>query len=188
MGATFGELDGYLDPGLALTVRGKVYTVPLPSAALGLWCRRISATAQEVTAASTDEELLAAGKRASERAATLPPLPGGGKLSFEEHMLGPELYAEMIADEVPDPYVLFCAQTTYVWIVSGEEAAQRYWEAGGRPEARGPANRAERRAAIRTSSTGEAGETPTPGSSSGTRSRRRSGGSGRRRGTGGGKS
>lgn len=175
--ARFDEIDQYLNPGLELTVRGKVYTVPLPSAALGLWCRRMAQSAGEVTAATSDEELRAAGERAVARAKNLPTLPGGKDVTFEERMLG-DTYAEMIADDVPDPYVLFCAQTAYIWIIGGEVAAERYWTSGGRPEARGPVpNRADRRRAARAgaTSTAAADATPSPASTSGTTSRRPSG-------------
>jgi hypothetical protein len=179
MGGTFGDLDEFFDPGLTLTVRGKEYVLPLPSAELGLWCRRIAQSAGEVTSASTDEELAEASARAHDRAAELPPLPGGDRLSFEQLLLGP-VHAQMMDDEVPDPYIQFCAQTAYIWIIGGEDNAARYWTSGGRPEARGPGNRAQRRAAQRTS-TGAATETSSRASTSGTSSPRSSSGSGRAR-------
>ncbi|TDC81908.1 hypothetical protein E1193_13475 [Micromonospora sp. KC606] len=172
----FGDLDDYFDPGLTLTVKGKEYTLPLPSAELGLWCRRIALMAGEAGAASTDEELADASSRAHTAAAELPPLPGAEKLSFEQLLLGP-VYAEMMSDGVPDPYIQFCAQTAYIWIIAGEEQAARYWHAGGRPEARGPGNRADRR---RMRTGGGAG-TPAQASTSGTRSPTTSGGNGRAR-------
>ncbi|GAA1395142.1 hypothetical protein ACFQZ4_24185 [Catellatospora coxensis] len=181
MGVRFADLDEYYSPGLELPVRGTVYTVPLPSGELGLWCRRIAQTAGEVGSADTPEEMEAAAERARERVAALPPLPGGEK-PFDELMLG-GAYAEMLKNAVPDPYIQFCAQTAYWWIVGGEEAARRYWESGGRPEARGPGNRAQRRAARRAAggtSTAEAAETPSAASSSGTSTPSRS--SGRSRG------
>ncbi len=178
--ARFGDLDEYLDPGLTLTVRGKEYTLPLPSAELGLWCRRIALMAGEAGAASSDEELAEASSRARKWAAELPPLPGAERLSFEQLLLGP-VHAEMMADKVPDPYVQFCAQTAYIWLIAGEDQAERYWTSGGRPEAAGPGNRASRRANARKTSTDAASTTPTPASTSGTSSRPRSGGSGRAR-------
>jgi hypothetical protein len=178
--AQFGDLDDYLDPGLKLTVRGKVYTLPLPSAELGIWCRRIALMAGEAGAASTDEELAEATTRARVRAAELPPLPGAERLEFEQLLLG-EVHAEMMRDAIPDPYIQFCAQTAYVWIVGGEDQAERYWTSGGHPEVRGPVNRASRRAAARKTSTDAASTTPTPASTSGTSSPKRSSGSGRGR-------
>lgn len=167
--ARFSDLDEFFSPGLTLTVLGKEYTLPLPSAELGLWCRRLAETAGDIHGASTDEDMQAAVSRANARVEALPRL--SGDLSFEERLLGPA-YAEMSANGVPDPYVQFCGQTAYVWIVAGEEAAERYWTSGGRPEAWRPTNRQDRRAQ-RTgrSSTAEAAETLTAGSTSGTRSR-----------------
>jgi hypothetical protein len=176
MGSTFEDLDEFFSPGLTLTVRGQEYTLPLPSAGLGLWCRRIAAVAGEVTAASTDAEMSAATARANERAQELPHPPGSDDdLSFEELILG-DTYAAMVADEVPDPYVQFCAQTGYVWIIAGEDAAGQFWRAGGRPEVREPENRAGRRAAKKATpktSTAAARVTRPPVSTSGTSSRRK---------------
>jgi len=176
--ATFGDLDAYYDPGLTLTVRGREYTLPLPSAELGLWARRIAQSAGEVSSASDEQELTEATEKAASRIAALPVLPGD--ITFEERILG-SAYHELVKDKVPDPYVQFCAQTGYVWIIGGEEAAQRYWEAGGRPEARGPSNRASRRAAARKTSTAAANATPSPASTPGMSSHPRS----RRNGRGG---
>src|SRR5690349_18205066 len=168
---TFGDLDAYYDPGLTLTVRGREYTLPLPSAELGLWARRIAQSAGEVSSASDEQELTHATERAASRIAALPTLPGD--ITFEERILGPA-YHQMVKDQVPDPYVQFAAQTGYVWIIGGEEAAQRYWEAGGRSEARGPSNRASRRAAAQMTSTAVGSATKPQASTSGTSSRRKS--------------
>ncbi|MET0492920.1 MAG: hypothetical protein ABW000_07280 [Actinoplanes sp.] len=174
--ATFSDLDAYFSPGLTLTVLGGEYTLPLPSAELGLWCRRIAQSAGEVSAASTDEELEEATGRAAARVEALPVL--ADDLTFEQRLLGPA-YERMLADKVPDPYIQFCAQTAYIWIIAGEDAAARYWTSGGHPEkAAGPNNRAGRRAAAKTS-TGAANVTPSPVSTSGTSSRRKSRRSGR---------
>lgn len=173
MGARFGEVDDYFSPGLTVTVRQREYVFPLPSGELGLWCRRIAQVAGEVSDASTEEELREASERARARVDELPPLPGADKLSFEQIMLGVSLHTQMLTDAVPDPYILFCAHTAYIWVVGGEAAAERFWTSGGRPEARGPANRAERRASAKTS-TGRADETRPQDSTSGTTTRRRS--------------
>lgn len=168
MAGKFGDLVDYFDPGLTLTVQGREYVIPLPSAELGLWCRMVADMAGHVgDDASAEDAADAAG-----RAAELPDLPGN--LTFTERLLG-DVYKQMLTDQVPDPYVKFSAATVYIWIVAGEDTARRFWEAGGQsPEASGPANRAERRAAQR-SSTGAATTTRPQGSSSGTSSRKRSG-------------
>jgi hypothetical protein len=161
MGRTLGDLDQYLDPGLTLTMRGVEYTVPLPSAELGLWCRRMSDASVDAT--STDAEV----KAAAESAAELPDLPG--RMTFEERLLG-DAYPLMVADEQPDAFVQFAAQTVYVWIIAGEDMAARFWQAGGRPEAAGPDNRAARRASSRKTSTGAVSATRSRASTSGTSS------------------
>jgi hypothetical protein len=133
--ASFDDLDQYLETGDRLKVRGKVYTVPPRSAALGIWCRRIVQTAGELTQATTDEELREVGERAASRAATMPSIPDP-ELSFEEQLLGPA-YAEMLADNVPDDYLVFCARTIFIKLAYGEEYAERWWRSGGHPEAGG---------------------------------------------------
>jgi hypothetical protein len=167
--ARFDDLDRYFDPGLTLTVRGKEYVLPLPPAELGLWCRRVAEAAGAVNAASTPQELEAAVGRVH----ALPDLPGD--LTLPERTLG-DAYRQMVADGVPDPYITFCGNTAYVWIIGGEQAAEAYWTSGGRPEALGPGNRASRRAAERTggTSTAVASGTRPPASTSGTNTRQRS--------------
>lgn len=172
----FDDLDRYFDPGLTLTVRGKEYVLPLPSAELGLWCRRIAEAAGAVNEASTPEEMDAAVARVH----ALPTLPGD--LTLPERTLG-DVYQLMVADGVPDPYIIFCGNTAYVWIIGGEQSAEAYWTSGGRPEALGPGNRAQRRAArAGGTSTAAAAATRPQGSTSGTSTRKRSRSRGRGRG------
>ncbi|MEU4777465.1 hypothetical protein [Micromonospora sp. NPDC023633] len=175
MANKLADLDEYWSPGLTLTVKGREYTVPLASAELGLWCRRIAQITGDVHAASTEQEMQGVVARID----ALPQLPGGDDVSLPERVLGP-VYQQMVADRLPDAYIQFCGQAAYIWIIGGEEAAERYWTSGGRPEAWGPTNRAGRRAAGRTSTDAGNG-TRTPASTSGTRSPTTSGGSGRAR-------
>ena len=168
--AKFGSLEEFFDPGFTLTVLGREYTLPLPSAELGLWCRTLTESVAVYETAGEDDR-----GAAFERIARLPDLDGD--LSIWERLLGP-VYQQMIDHKVPDPYIQFCAWTALLNIVHGEETAQRFWESGGRPEALGPANRQERRAAQRAAGhdTGGAATTPPPTSGNGTktsRSRRR---------------
>lgn len=167
MGTRLHDLDAYWSPGLTLTVRGREYTLPLPSAELGLWCRRLAEVTGEVHNASNEQEIQAAVARIE----ALPQLPGD--LSLPERVLG-DVYQQMAADQVPDPHIQFCGQTGYIWIIGGEDAAERYWTSGGRPEAQRPTNRQARRAQNRAgtggSRTAEADATPAPASTSGTTS------------------
>ncbi|OKI47236.1 DUF7426 family protein [Micromonospora sp. CB01531] len=171
----FDDITQYFDPGLELTVKGKEYRVPLPSAELGLWCRTMMA-ASELDDTATGDQLQATAEQVSK----LPPLPGNR--TMPEHLLGP-VYRQMMTDGVEDPYIEFCAMTVFFWIVGGEAMAERYWRSGGRPEARGPDNRASRRANAQRTGTAGASATPTPASTSGMSSPKRSGRSGRRRGS-----
>lgn len=171
MARTFGDLDRYWSPGLTLTVRGQEYTVPLPSAELGLWCQRIASTAGAIHQASTQQEIQAA----VEKIESLPELDGED-LTLAQRLLGP-VYDQMVADKVPFPYIEFCGNTAYVWIIAGEEAAERFWKSGGRPEAMRPANRGERRAAKKATgqtNTAAASATRSQASGSGTRSPKKS--------------
>lgn len=161
--ARFDDLDQYFAPGLTLTVRGREYQVPLPSAELGLWCQRIAQAAGAMHSAETTDEI----RDAVGRLQALPELDGD--LTLPQRVLGP-VYDQMVADEVPFPHIEVCGETAYVWIINGEDAALRYWTSGGRPEARGPDNRAARRAA-RSTGTGGAGTTRSRTSTSGTTSR-----------------
>ncbi|MDP9799344.1 hypothetical protein J2S43_007856 [Catenuloplanes nepalensis] len=166
MTTRLADLDEFFSPGLVLTVRGQEYTVPLASAELGVWCRRMAVATGEITHASTAAEMQAA----IERIDAVPELPGPA-LTLPERVLG-DVYARMVADEVPDPYVQFCGATAYIWIISDEETAARYWQSGGRPEALRPAgSRAERRARTGGSNTAAATATPSAASTSGTTSR-----------------
>lgn len=185
MARTFGDLDQYWEPGLTLTVLGREYQLPLPSAELGLWCRRVAETAGQIHSASTEEEVQAAAAAAED----LPELPG--KMSLPERVLGP-VYQQMVDDKVPDPYISFCGQTAYVWIIGGEESAERFWMSGGRPEALSPGNRASKRAAAKAStgqtSGGAASGTRSRASTSGTKPRKQSSSSGAAKATRGRKS
>ncbi|GIE29959.1 hypothetical protein Ait01nite_030040 [Actinoplanes italicus] len=160
----FEELTNYLvaEP-LKLPVKGRTYEVPPASAELGLWCRSIYSAG---VAEDEDEE--------REARALAPKLPGSMTLS--QRVLGP-VWDAMVRDGVEDEYIEFCGSTAFIWIVRGEEAAELFWKSAGDPgKLQSPANRQERRAAERTgaTSTGGASETPSPGSTSGTRSRRKS--------------
>jgi hypothetical protein len=176
--AKFSDLDQYFDPGLTLTVNGTEYLVPLPSAELGLWAQRVAQAAGEVNDASTQAEVEAAVARVN----ALPELPGN--MSLPERTLG-TVYAVMVADGVEWPKVQFAGQTAYVWIIGGEEAAERYWTSGGHPEAQARPNREQRRAGAKAKKTtnlpgtGAASGTRRQASTSGTSSPRKSNAAGK---------
>src|SRR5688500_15259911 len=98
MATELSELDELFDPGLKLTVRGKRYTVPLPSAALGLWCQRAAEAGGALAAAKSGPAMASAIARIN----AIPELEGA--LTLPQRLLGP-VHAEMLADEVPHHYV-----------------------------------------------------------------------------------
>jgi hypothetical protein len=158
MTAKFGELDDFFSPGLEFTVAGRPYTVAPPSGEVGLWCERVAIAAGGVREAKTDAEIAAA----MERVTALPQLPGD--LTLAQRVLG-ETHQKLIDDGVDHHRIKFVGATAYVWIVVDEEAALKYWQSGGRPEAAAP-----NRAARRSKSTGAASSTRRRGSTSGTSS------------------
>lgn len=166
MPATLRDLDEYFSPGLTLTVRGKEYVVPLPNAELGLWCQRVAQAAGAVNTASSQQEIQAAVERVN----ALPELDGD--LTLAQRVLG-HTYDQMVTDQLPYPYIEHCGQAAYVWIIAGEDAAEQWWQAGGRPEALRPGNRAQRRAAGGTATAAAPG-TRSRASTSGTKSRKTS--------------
>lgn len=170
MATRLAELDQVFEPGLTLTVLGREYVVPLPSAALGVWCQRVATLASDAHNATTDEEVAAV----AERMQNLPKLDDRD-LTLAQRLLGP-VHDQMVADRVPHPYVEFCGRTAYVWVIGDEERAADYWNSGGRPEALRPGNRAQRRAEAKAggTSTAAARTTKRQASTSGTKSRSRS--------------
>lgn len=182
MGTKLGDLDRYYDPGLTLIVLGREYTVPLASAEVGLWCRRLAPAAARLHQASTAEQ----AQQAAAEIETLPTPPGLAGLTLPEVLLG-DVFGQMVADGVPDVFVQYCGMTALMYVLGGDDLAARWWQSGGRPEPMAPAaNRAERRAVRRrggsspTTSTAGATTTRLPGSGTGTNSRK----NGRRRGSG----
>lgn len=145
----FEALDELLDESLHLPIAGKVYTVPAPSAEVGLRTQAIvHAAAVAADGGRADEQILA---DAAER-------------DLYADVLG-SAHAEMVADGVPWPALKHAAITAMVWISQDKSAAERFWNAGGDPSRLAP-NRAARR-----SPSGAASSTRSRGSTSGTSTR-----------------
>ncbi|WP_438872660.1 DUF7426 family protein [Paractinoplanes pyxinae] len=128
------------------------YTVPLPSAELGLWCQMMADAAGRIHSTSTVEEMQEIIARIEEEVPEL----SVENWAMTKRVLG-TAYDEMAADGVSHHHIQFCGHTAYAWIVGGEEPAERFWKSGGQGEAPGPANRQERRAAGRTSTASASG-------------------------------
>ncbi len=166
MAMRLGELVERYEPGLDLEVKGNVYTVPLASAELGLWCRTNSILAKQAYEAGGGEEAKA---EAAEQALEVP-----DGLTFEQWMLG-DVYDKLIADGVEAHFIDFCARTAFIWHAGApEEQVALFWNSGGDPEAVRPGSRAQKRAAKKQGTGGRrtaaAAKTPKPVSSSGTKS------------------
>jgi hypothetical protein len=83
--------------------------------------------------------------------------------------LGGEVYADLCAF-APWSRVRHAAMTAVFWVVSGRQAAERYWKAGRTGEA--PAPNREARRHPKKSGSGAAKSTPRRGSTSGTSGRK----------------
>lgn len=145
----FQALAELLDETLQLPIGETVYTVPAPSAEVGLRTQAIvNAAAAAADGGHVDEEILS---DAAER-------------DLYRDVLG-TAYDDLLAAGVSWPVLKHCAITAMVWIAQDRGAAETYWNAGGDPSRLAP-NRAARRAR-----SGAASSTRSRGSSSGTSTR-----------------
>lgn len=145
----FQALAELLDETLQLPIGETVYTVPAPSAEVGLRTQAIvNAAAAAADGGHVDEEILS---DAAER-------------DLYRDVLG-TAYDDLLAAGVSWPVLKHCAITAMVWIAQDRGAAETYWNAGGDPSRLAP-NRAARRA-----QSGAASSTRSRGSSSGTSTR-----------------
>ncbi|MER5783738.1 hypothetical protein ABT104_18745 [Streptomyces mobaraensis] len=145
----FKALDELLDDSLHLPVAGRTYTVPAPSAEVGLRTQAlINAAAVAADGGRVDEQVLS---DAAER-------------DLYRDVLG-AAHDQMVSDGVSWPALKHCAITAMVWIAQDKTAAERFWESAGDPNRLAP-NRQARR-----SRSGGASSTKSPGSTSGTSTR-----------------
>lgn len=137
--------DGALD----FPINGKVYTAPAVSAQTGLEAQRFMHLGRiEGKHAQEAQAARAAGK----------PIPDEPELDDEdqavlddwtqpealfEKMLGPAL-DEMYADDVPFPMVQRAAQTMFMYITSGEDAAAQAWAGQDDDSGKAPATELKR--------------------------------------------
>ncbi|MFJ7902372.1 hypothetical protein ACIQ6V_18080 [Streptomyces sp. NPDC096198] len=144
----FEALDELLVESLPLPIGGRIYTVPAPSAEVGLRTQAlINAAAVAADGGKADEQVLG---DAAER-------------DLYRDVLG-TAHDEMVADGVPWPALKHAALTSMVWIAQDKTAAEKFWNAAGDPNRLAP-NRAARR------QSGAANSTRSRGSMSGTSTR-----------------
>ncbi len=139
----FEDYEKVVDP-LILPIRGKEYTIPEVSLSDGL----------RYTASKDDPDA--------------PPLEDDVFL----HMFLGAAYDEMVADDVPAAAILRAASTAFADFERGRATAEIIWATGGDPKAVTAyltPNRAARRASQRSTGTGSAKKTPSPASTSSTK-------------------
>lgn len=155
---TFDDLAATFDPTLRLTIGGKVYRVPPPSAAVGLQLQALQALA-----------LLArtgAPMRASDRARLA--LDDDDELDLVVKSLG-SAYQDLVDDGVPYPYLVHAGVTAYLYWTVGPEKAETFWRShqgeAQRPPFGGPGSPAPVTVAASTrTAAGSGTRTPRPGS------------------------
>ncbi|WP_411141392.1 hypothetical protein [Streptomyces sp. x-80] len=146
----FKALDELLDESLHLPIADTVYTVPAPSAKVGLRTQKlINAAAVAADGGAVDEQVL--GDAAEQ--------------DLYHDVLG-SAHDEMVADGVTWPALKHAAITAMVWIAQDKAAAETFWNAGGGPSRLAP-NRQARR-----SRPGGANTTKRAASTSGTSTRK----------------
>lgn len=149
--AKLKALDEFFDDTLTLPVHGQDFTIPAPSAETGLLCQKLMQAG--VAAASGQETDLA----------DLAELDDDEETDLYKRCLGP-VYDELLAAKVSWPVLKHCGMTAFLWIAVNTDAAMKFWDAGGNPEALAP-NReaASKEAASSTRSRGStSGTTRSP--------------------------
>lgn len=124
---TFEDLDEFFDPTLPLPIGGKTYTIPSPSADVGIRCQRMFSLMRRAAQGHT----LTADEAASLR------FDDEDERTWHRTLLGP-IYDELVADDVPWAKIQRVSSTAFTWITQGKSAAEAVWTAN-RPEAPAPA-------------------------------------------------
>jgi len=161
MATRFEALDELLDDSLELPVKGRdgqvrTYRIPSPSAESGLRIQRITTLATR---------LLAGGEAPDAEF-----LDDQEELDLIHDALG-SADEEMQADGVDWAWRRHAGLTAVIWITQGAEAAESYWRAAGDPTRLAGPNRAERRAAGKSTGSAAASKTRSRASTSGTSAR-----------------
>jgi hypothetical protein len=171
----FADLSEFFDDRLHLPINGVVYDIPSPDHELGLW---VTALVSAGLSIEQGIDPAFAGNR------SIPQLrfegdeydDGSDEAKLYQRLLG-DAYGKMRADDVSWPKIKFVAEVTMLWIVAGEPAAERHWNAGGAADPKAiaaaisPPNRAARRRATASTPTDGASTTGAPGSTKDIRSR-----------------
>ncbi|MGW5352201.1 DUF7426 family protein [Streptomyces sp. NPDC004031] len=160
--AKFEALDGLYDDCLELPIPGRdgtkrTYRIPSPPADDGLMILRVTTLATK---------LMAGGEPAESEM-----LDDDEERDLVALALGPAA-EEMSADGVDWAWTRHAGLTAILWVSRGVEDAEAYWQAAGDPtKLAAPQNRADRRAAAKTSGSAKAAKTPRRASTNGTSGR-----------------
>lgn len=153
----FPDLDQFFEGTLTLPIKGKNYTVQPPAYHVGMYVQRLIEAGAAV----------ASGRIATDDMPKID-LNDGEEFDLYETICGATI-AELKADNVPWPKIQIFANTVFIWIGMGEQAALAFWRSGGDPKAGLlPANREQRRAE-ESKRTDAASTTTGQGSTSGMR-------------------
>ena len=121
------DLEEFLEPWLDLPIGGKKYRVKAADAVTGLY-------AQHILELGVSMQV---GAKLTETQVAQLQLDDDGEQDFHRRLLGDTL-DEMIADKVSWEAIKHVSRTVFVWVVQDRDAAEAYWERGGRPEAPRP--------------------------------------------------
>lgn len=127
----FEEIDERYNTTIDLPIKGKTYSIESVDAETGLWAQRM------MSAAGLVEQAEESGKDiTSEEIASLR-LDDKQEIDLYRRLMG-EAYDQMLADKVPWEWVKLAGTTTLIWCVSTRDEAEKFWNAGGSPEAKRP--------------------------------------------------
>ncbi len=118
----FKDASEIIGAGMALPIRGKVYTIPPVSAEVGITLENIAKVA-----------ILATGKghrEPTEAELEALQLDDVAEKVHARTVLGPA-YDEMVADGVDYEAIKLALRTATIWAVDSLEAAEKFWNAGG---------------------------------------------------------
>ncbi|QFY09644.1 hypothetical protein GBF35_25975 [Nonomuraea phyllanthi] len=134
--AKLKALDEFFDDTLTLPISGKEYTIPAPDAETGLLCQRLMQAG------------VAAANGQAADLSDLAELDDDQETDLYRRCLG-TVYDELLADKVTWPRIKHAGITAFLWIAVDLDAAMKFWDAGGLPEALAP-NRAASEVAANT--------------------------------------
>ena len=127
---SFKDLADFFDPTLPLLIGGKTYTVPSPSAATGLFVQQVMGVAANVQAGNeVDDQSLASLT-----------LDDAQEKNLYKRLLGP-VYDEFVADELSWEHIKHAGTTCMIWVAQDRDAAEAFWNTGGQPAPKAPADR-----------------------------------------------